>query len=252
MPEEVTRGGWGGRAAAYDDAAHVARPDALAWDLRALGSVADLCVFDLGCGTGVFSEALANDGARVHCFDGSREMLDRCRVRMESRWRGSQMDLSREVPTGGNLAVARYVLRHMADPARAIALWSTSAPRLAVIEGVPPIEDTLHPATDLYRAAMDAKHGAPKAAIHGSHIVGWMLRAGAADVTIWQRSFPGNSIREWCESGGCDRRQTETVLDFHRNAGDAAKRAYQMEITADDVLVAYRRVVVVGDFTGAR
>jgi len=159
------------------------------------------------------------------------------------------MDLSREVPTGGNLAVARYVLRHMADPARAIALWSTSAPRLAVIEGVPPVEDALHPATDLYRAAMDAKHGAPKAVIHGSHIVGWMLRAGAPEVTIRQCFFPGNSIREWCDSGGCDREQTDIVLNLHRNACPDAQAAYQMVVTADDVLVSYRRVVVVGDFT---
>jgi len=99
---------------------------------------------------------------------------------------------------------------------------------------------------------MDAKHGANKAVIHGSHIVGWMLRAGASAAEIRQRMFPGNSIREWCESGGCDQRQTGAILDLHRNACDAAKRAYQMRETVDDVTVSYRRVVVVGRFTSAR
>ncbi|MFC4174123.1 class I SAM-dependent DNA methyltransferase [Microvirga sp. GCM10011540] len=48
-----------------------------------LGEVRDLHVLDAGCGPGIYSEALAREGATVHGFDITPEMIDLARRRCD-------------------------------------------------------------------------------------------------------------------------------------------------------------------------
>jgi len=82
-------------------------------------------VGDLGCGTGAVSEALAPFVGRVLAVDGSREMLDAARERLDGfdnvELRSGELE---ELPIdNGSLDAATLILvaHHLPDPARVLA-----------------------------------------------------------------------------------------------------------------------------------
>ena len=95
--------------------------------LLALLSLLDerLVVGDLGCGTGQLSEALAPHVARVIAVDGSPEMLQAARARLQSRQNVDVRDGALEsLPLDAaslDVAIASLVLHHQPDPARVLA-----------------------------------------------------------------------------------------------------------------------------------
>lgn len=257
--ERVTRGGWDGRAAQYDQPPHVRHAGLLEWTARtALAGSVGPAVFDLGCGTGALTRALsathrAQPGGSVHGLDGSTEMLaiaDKMGGGVDySRADCSRLDDFNPQPFADVLA-ARLLLRHLPNPTCVVRDWVDHlrlGGRLVIAEGPPPVDDPSHPAFTLYCDAMRLKHGAPKGTLTAGGIVGAMLAAGLEPVAAHQRWTHGNSIRTWCEAGNCDAETTERVLRLHREASAAAKIAYQMVVTDDDVICRWRHIVVTGE-----
>ena len=85
----------------------------------------DLCVGDLGCGTGQVSDALAPHVARVVAVDGSADMLREARARLT---RHANVDVREgalealPIDDGGlDVAIASLVLHYQPDPARVLA-----------------------------------------------------------------------------------------------------------------------------------
>lgn len=94
--------------------------------LLALLSLLDerLVVGDLGCGTGQLSEALAPHVARVIAVDGSPEMLEAARTRLESRAAVEVREGALEalpIDTASlDVAICSLVLHHQPDPPRVL------------------------------------------------------------------------------------------------------------------------------------
>lgn len=94
--------------------------------LLALLSLLDerLVVGDLGCGTGPLSEALAPHVARVIAVDGSPEMLQAARTRLESRANVDVREGALEaLPIDAaslDVAICSLVLHHQPDPPRVL------------------------------------------------------------------------------------------------------------------------------------
>lgn len=95
--------------------------------LFALLSLLDeqLVVGDLGCGTGQVSDALAPHVARVLAVDGSQEMLQAARARLERHPNVEVLEGALEalpVEDGSlDVAIASLVLHHQPDPPRVLA-----------------------------------------------------------------------------------------------------------------------------------
>jgi ArsR family transcriptional regulator len=95
--------------------------------LLALLSLIDapLTVADLGCGTGQISEALAPYATRVVAVDGSPEMLQAARLRLDRYANVEVREGALEalpIESGTlDVAIASLVLHHQPDPARVLA-----------------------------------------------------------------------------------------------------------------------------------
>lgn len=247
---------WNARAATYDSAPRTADPDLLAWAASlAIDGESALEVVEVGCGTGLFSEALLATGrlkSLVAC-DVASAMLVAARRRLGQvrcslvllQVDEADLDLGPEA----DVVAARLVLRHMSTVKEPIARWSRwlrPRGRVVVVEGPPPVSDPGHPAAVLYREVMAAKHGR-HAGWQSWEIADAMLDAGAVEVRTHERWTDGNSIRGWATAGGLDPARVEHVLALHRLASEAAEDAYRMTSTEDgDVLVRWRHAVVVG------
>jgi ubiquinone/menaquinone biosynthesis C-methylase UbiE len=94
--------------------------------LRAVAGLLDdtWTVGDLGCGTGQFAEALAPFVARVIAVDGSSEMLQAARERLDGRENVELREGALEqLPVGDHeldAAAVVLVLHHVPDPSRAV------------------------------------------------------------------------------------------------------------------------------------
>jgi ubiquinone/menaquinone biosynthesis C-methylase UbiE len=114
--------------------------------LLALLSLLDerLVVGDLGCGTGQLSETLAPHVERVIAVDGSPEMLQAARLRLEPHPNVDVREGALEAipidPASLNVAVASLVLHHQPEPAAVLAeMARVLAPggRILVVDMLP-------------------------------------------------------------------------------------------------------------------
>jgi ArsR family transcriptional regulator len=114
--------------------------------LLALLSLVDarLVVGDLGCGTGQLSEMLAPHVARVIAVDGSPEMLQAARLRLEPHpnvdVREGALETMPVDTSSLDVAVASLVLHHQPEPAAVLAeMWRVLKPggRILVVDMLP-------------------------------------------------------------------------------------------------------------------
>lgn len=114
-----------GQAARFERAPVQADPAALRRLVEAADLPPDSLVLDAGCGPGLVGRALLDAGHRVVGFDLSTEMVDRARARCaehgdRARFERRAVD-STLAPASFDAAISRYVLHHVADPARFLA-----------------------------------------------------------------------------------------------------------------------------------
>ena len=120
--------------------------------LSLLPPLAGLHVLDAGCGTGVYSELLLEQGAEVTALDASAEMLAYARTRIGERVIFHQANLEEPLdflqPDSFDLVVAPLVLDYVADwDALFQEFWRLLRPRGSVVWSFE------HPAFSLERAA---------------------------------------------------------------------------------------------------
>jgi SAM-dependent methyltransferase len=112
-----------GQAARFERAPVQTDPEALARLVRFAELPADSLLLDAGCGPGLVSRVFLDAGHRVVGVDLSAEMVGRARLRCPDPGRATFLQGSiYETDPGGpfDASVSRYVLHHVADPARFI------------------------------------------------------------------------------------------------------------------------------------
>ena len=112
---------------------HDINPLRLAWVERLAGGLANKRVVDVGCGGGIFAEALAGLGARVTGIDLSEKAIGVARLhRYES---GADVDyrlvaaesLAAEMPGAFDVVTCLELLEHVPEPASTVAACATLA-----------------------------------------------------------------------------------------------------------------------------
>lgn len=255
---------WNKRATTYDSNGWTSKPDLLAWSaehavslLRTAPGFADAATrcrtLEVGCGTGTFTEALADRWLAVDAVDLSPAMVERARVRLARRPAVSvstvadPYDLPDQKFAG---VVSRMVLHHAPDsPLQTIERWrSRCRPGTAVVivEGPPQSSDDRHAAWELYVDAMREKEPG-RFTFHSAQIADWLFSAGCEDVRAIERWTHGNSLRAWLSGSGIEGDNAEAILDLHRKARPSARALCRIQEMPDgDVSMSWRHVVVGG------
>lgn len=254
---------WNRRATTYDSNGWTSKPDLLAWSaehavtfLRTAPGFPDADrkarTLEVGCGTGTFTEALAERWLAVDAVDLSPAMVERARVRLGRKPAvtvGTVAD-PYSLPDGRFAGVvSRMVLHHAPDsPVQAIERWrSRCLPGTAVVivEGPPQSSNPRHAAWELYVDAMRSKEPG-RFTFHSAQIADWLFEAGCEDVRVVERWTHGNSLRAWLSGSGIEGPEAESILDMHRNAPESARRLCRIEDDGDDVKMSWRHVVAAG------
>lgn len=254
---------WNRRATTYDSNGWTSKPDLLAWSaehavtfLRTAPGFPEAArkarTLEVGCGTGTFTEALAERWLAVDAVDLSPAMVERARVRLGRKPAvtiGTVAD-PYSLPDGRFAGVvSRMVLHHAPDsPVQAIERWrSRCLPGTAVVivEGPPQSSSHRHAAWALYEDAMRSKEPG-RFTFHSAEIADWLFEAGCEDVRVAERWTHRNSLRAWLSGSGIEGAEAESILDLHRNAPESARRLCRIEDDGDDVRMSWRHVVAAG------
>lgn len=248
---------WANRAKTYNDIPWVHDSESLRWTVKsalyrsaARPNTPIGTALDIGCGTGAFSHALACDGLgfRVVAVDTSQDMIDNAKPSPFVTYKHVDDAKEAAVPGGYDLVSARMVLHHTINPTAAVADWlGLAAPqgRLVIIEGVPPVGVSGRSFELFHRAMLLKEPG--RHVFLSSDIGDMMLRAGAAEIAVFERFTYGNSCRKWLTGSGLDPDLVEQIMQLHREAQPDVQSEYAMKLTDDgDVLMRWRQAVVVG------
>jgi SAM-dependent methyltransferase len=207
---------------------------------------------EVGCGTGTFTEALAERWLAVDAVDLSPTMVELAKARLGRRpaLTVSAVADPFSLPDGKFAGVvSRMVLHHAPDsPLQTIERWrSRCAPGTAVVivEGPPQSSHHRHSAWGLYVDAMRAKEPG-RFTFHSAAVADWLFEAGCEDVRVVERWTHGNSLRAWLSGSGIEGPEAEAILDLHRLAPEGARRLCRIEEVGGDVVMSWRHMVAAG------
>jgi 2-polyprenyl-3-methyl-5-hydroxy-6-metoxy-1,4-benzoquinol methylase len=163
-------------------------------------------VLDAGCGPGLVSAALLEAGFHVVGVDLSREMIERARRRCEAHGeRARFLQLSVFDPTLDSLgpfdgALSRYVLHHVADPARFLGRQIG----LLRAQGILVVNDHItdpDPTVAAHHAALEvARDRTHTRNLTGSELVDLFAKCGLAAIRYVEEPFVLD-FDEWFDRG---------------------------------------------------
>ncbi|MFW9995698.1 MAG: class I SAM-dependent methyltransferase [Candidatus Odinarchaeota archaeon] len=230
---------WALRSVKYDELEWATSADSIQ-ELLDFACIKNDCkVLEIGCGTGLVSERLAEQSRQVICIDVSPDMLDQARSK---RGEASNVNYSlgdaRDLDFPANSfdrIIARMAFHHITPGIdRAFSeCFRLLKPGgiLGIQEGIPPAEQCVDWYTRMFKLKETRMTFTPYRMFNHFHHAGF--------VNISQDFFVIHqaSVRNWLEKSGLSVERQEQIFDMHRDAPEQVKEAYSMVETSNDVLI---------------
>lgn len=203
-------------------------------------------ILDCGCGPGLVAEAFLEAGHHVHGIDLSREMVRRARARCARFGERARFECRSAFDPGGDagydVALSRYVLHHLQDPAAFIRRQAELVrPGGAVVASdhttdPDPARASWHQEIERFRDGTHVRNLTP------GELVDLFVGVGLVDVTLAEEPFELD-FDEWFDRGT----PTEEKSAVHtRILEGSAMGFWPTERKDGEIKLACRRVAVRG------
>ena len=205
------------------------------------------CVLDIGTGTGIVAKAISRLISQVHGIDISPDMLEVASRKASGNIIWEKMDARELVFPSDHFdkVTARMVFHHiLEDREKALKeCWRVLKPggRLILSEGVPPDKKCRCRYDEIFRLKEERVSFLPE------EIESLLTVCGFRNIRLrpfWMRRV---STREWLVHSGVKPELTEKILKMHIDSDDHFKKAYNMEVTEDDVIVDWKFVIATAE-----
>ena len=237
---------WKVRARLYNDLDWVQRDELLSAIVDVASDKEINKVLDLGTGTGKVLMALkqqCND-AEYYGVDISQDMMDKIDPSYGFNLSIKQMeDLDGFSDGSFDLVTARMVFHHANDIEKAMSeVFRVLKPggRFIVCEGNPPDLQTLTFYKNMFRFKED-RH-----TFLLDDMVNMLCSAGLESVSTKTIIMKDMSLNNWLDKSGLPFRNIDIIKKMHRECDGHVKKAYNMKITEDDILMDWKFSVVSG------
>jgi len=202
-------------------------------------------VHEVGCGTGIVSQAIVSKVKQVVASDNALEMI--AQLHTKKKILTMCMDLESDIPFTNDFdkIIARMVFHHITDldkVAKKCHNMLRHGGYLIIQEGIPPSED--RKIVNWYSKVMAIKEKRNTFTETGMHL--FLSLAGFRNIeskVIIDKNF---SVRNWLESSGQSEEIIEKVYELHRKAPYYIKKAYNMQVKKDDILIDTKILLIKG------
>ncbi len=203
-------------------------------------------VHEIGCGTGVIAKAIAPKVKQVVASDYATEMLTQLHADEKIITMCSDVEQEPVFLEDFDKIIARMVFHHIDDlekglnNCRKMLKYGGS---IIIQEGIPPTEDKA--IIDWYTYVMGKKEKRHTFTETRMHIIlGWCGFRNVESKVITDKNF---SVSNWLASSGQDAKVCQEIYELHKKAPYRIKKAYNMRITKDDILINTKVLLIKGE-----
>ena len=201
-------------------------------------------VLDLGCGTGIVSNLIVDKVLEVMAIDKSKDMLKQGSFHYKIDVWNYDIEVSPLVINYFDRIIARMVFHHIYDVKKTFKYCYQSLDKggwLIIEEGISPSDDKkVRKWTEEVRNLKEKRNHFTE-----RDLVKYYRRAGFRNVNtqILTRKF---SVKNWLANSWKDNEMYQQMWDLHLNAPDYIKKAYNMEITENDIIIETKTLFIKG------
>ncbi|WP_246637543.1 methyltransferase domain-containing protein [Crassaminicella profunda] len=240
---------WASRAKTYDKIDWVNRDETLNAMVNFAGNLNDKNVLDLGTGTGKVLKTLKQHSPNGNYYgvDVSKEMMDKIDESYGFNLYVSKIEnLDNFKEDFFDAVTARMVLHHAEDLDKALAeIYRILKPdgKFIICEGNPPDRYCVSFYEEMFKFKEDRN------TFLLDDITNLMINHNFYNITSKTIVLSGMSLNNWLDNAGVPFRNIDIIRKMHYEADLLVKKAYNMKIVDDDILMNWKFSVVSGTKT---
>ena len=202
-------------------------------------------IHEIGCGTGVVSQAIIPIVRQVVASDNAVEML--YQLHRHEKIITMCLDLEQDPVflEDFDKIIARMVFHHINDLEKGLNnCYKMLKPdgSLIIQEGIPPTENKT--IIEWYKYVMGKKE---KRHTFTETQMYWLLTGcGFRNITSKVITDKNFSVSNWLASSGQDKKVCKEIYELHKTAPEYIKKVYNMRITKDDILINTKVLLIKG------
>lgn len=202
-------------------------------------------VLDVGTGTGIVAQAVAPLVKEVIGIDESQHMLDHSNLNGNMYFFRGDIRDSIFKDQVFNKVTARLVFHHiLTDTQKAMNECYRvlkSGGHMIFSEGVPPSLDVKQDYIEIFKLKEK------RLTFMEDDLVALMDCAGFKNIKMNLVLLKEMSVRNWLENSGLQQSVQDKIFEYHANAGEYFKMAYDMVETDGDILINMKMAILTGE-----
>ncbi len=241
---ELNENFWKIRSEKFDNLEWIKRENFLIAFIEFCQAQSSFNALDLGSGTGIVSRGLSLKVNKVIGVDISKEMINKTPHNADNtEYKLMNAEKLLFPDDYFDLITARMVFHHIEQPDKAMqeAYRVLKEDRMmAMCEGVPPDKSVRERYIEIFKLK-EKRH-----TFYEDDLVGLYERAGFRDITVKPYITKQVSMRNWLNNSGLPDEICEKIVRLHLEADENFKKAYNMEISPEDIFFDWKFIFISG------
>jgi ubiquinone/menaquinone biosynthesis C-methylase UbiE len=199
---------------------------------------------DLGSGTGAVTQHLAEKVSIVIGVDISEDMIVQALSNNNILCQLMNAEALKLPNNFFNLVTARMVFHHITNLDKAMNEASRvlkKGGRMVICEGVPPAESVRRRYNEIFKLK-EKRH-----TFYPEDLVGLYKKAKFKNISVKPYVMKQVSMHNWLSNSGLSYGVCRKIENLHLDADNNFKKAYNIKVTEDDVLMDWKFVFVSGE-----
>jgi ubiquinone/menaquinone biosynthesis C-methylase UbiE len=236
---------WKNRAQKYDNLEWTNRDQYMGTFLKMCDLKSNFNACDIGTGTGIIAQALANYCKKVDAIDYSQAMLKIAKSKRQMDNIKYKLMNAEKLELDSNtfdIVTARMCFHHIAHQDKAInecVRILKSNKKFVISEGIPP------PGTRKFYTEM-FKLKEKRRTYTIDDLVELLEQGGLKNIMIEIHKMPSVSTNNWLANSGKDKTACKKIYDIHLDCEEYVKKAYNMKILNGDIFMDWLIAIVSG------
>jgi len=244
MTIKTSKNYWKSRAENYDDKQRTKNKSVLKSILSIGKFNKNDIVLDVGSGTGIISNLVANKVKQVVGIDKSSDMIFKCKPMNNILYINNDILNDIFIENSFDKITCRYVFHYIVSKQqKAMDICYKTLKKggtIIIVEGVPPSKRVKSDFKNIFKNKLD------RVVCYDDDLVKLMKRSGFKNIKVKNITIKKFSIKKWLKNHVLSQKEKDRIYNLHVNAKDYFKKDYNMVVTDNDCFIDLKISIITG------